>query len=96
MGTGLAEPDRINAGLVIVCGFGGSLLGAMVGVGVGMNLVRRIRGVLLAVPAGMVLGAAVGVMVAMPNCLPAAAIGAAILVAFAGVVRFFSDDPSPQ
>ncbi len=97
VGTALVGTHRTEGagGLILTGGIGGIMLGTLVGIGVGMNAVRRVRGVFLAVPAGMLSGVMVGAMVAVPNCLPAAATGAVILIAFAGVVRFFSSN-SPQ
>jgi len=94
--TGMKSEERADEELVIACAVGGLIVGGLVGVGIGLTQIRRLRGVALGVCAGTTSGTMAGVLLAMPRGLPAIVVGSLVLVLFAGVVRFFSRGSTPS
>ncbi len=85
--TGLKDPDRLDSSALAFFGVGGSILGGLVGVVIGLNQIRPIRGLLLGLPSGSISGAMAGVLLVVPQGFLAMIVGAIVLLVFAVVVR---------
>ena len=93
---GIVGDDRLDEEFMAVCSVGGSIVGGLVGVGIGLSQLKWIRGALLGACAGVFWGATAGALLATPRGLPAIVVGSLVLVVFGGVVRFFSKGPPAE
>jgi len=86
------NPHKVHEGPLIAGVIVGSVIGTVIGVVIGLKQARGVGGIILGLLCGMVSGAAGGVLLAVPDKLPAMAIGSVVLILFGVAVRRFSDD----
>ena len=97
-GRGRAQPcvpasPHFNEELAVACGIGGWIVGSVVGLVIGVNQARPLRGAFLGTSIGMIVGAASGVLLAVPGKTLPIIVGSLVLVLFGAVVRRYSSRP---
>ena len=86
----IVHGDRLDDEAMVAIGILGVVLGAAVGLVVGLKQPRPVLGTVVGLFGGAAAGPLTLVLVATPECLLVIAVGSVILIGFAVVVRRFS------
>ena len=92
-GRVVAQDRSISADirmLMILRGISGTIIGVIIGVGIGLSRRRRIAGAIWGFFGGGLIGGLAATIISLPQNIPLALIGAAVLLLGGIVVRVFS------